>query len=555
VLAGCQGEPGDGPATGGGEARFSGGIAGMTRAAGSQWDAGDTIGISAVAGVKYVNKAYRTATGGLTGAFQPVGEADKIYYETEGSENFKAYYPYSSLLAADAPYITASTADQSRQKEFDFLYGEGSGSRNRPEVSLTFAHRMARLVLTIVPGEGTSLEEVKAASYTLSNLVEEGQFNAFSGEATATGAAVSDRTLAGTATDAGVTCDLILFPQQFGSGSELTFAATVGAQTLEAKIDFATVADNGGNRLAAGTQYNLTVRVKKTGVTIGDCSISNWGEKDMGDIDTGVPPFGNKTAAQAAVGDFYMSDGTLVDKDDELTAKQQAACIGVVCSTDRNRIGADVAIALIAKGVMTPHGLVMALTNASEGCYWGESGKDEPGIENMEQLNGMYKNVDGYRETQWIIDTYGSDETLLRDTYSTFYHASRYGTAASGTARYAAPANTTGWFVPAIGQWWDILTNLGGIDLSDYEMSRERCMSINGAAPTVIENLNKHFGKIEGATLFKTNVHYQSSSELYDVSHPPINICAVIFDVFNDLRFDFGVRDSKSMRVRCCLAF
>ena len=550
VLAGCQGEPGDdGPATGG-EVRFSGGIAGMTRAAGTLWDAGDTIGISAAEGTKYVNRAYLTATGGATGAFQPVGEDDKIYYETAGSEDFKAYYPYSSTLTADAPYITASTADQSRQKKFDFLYGEGSGSKQSPEVALTFAHRMVRFVLTIVPGDGTSLDEVKAASYRLSNLVEEGQFDIFTGEATATGNTVGDWniTTCGKATGTGVTCDLILFPQSFGSGSKLTFAATVGAQTLEAKIDFSAVADNGGNRLVGGTQYNLTVRVKKTELAVGDCTISPWGEKNMDDIDTGLLPIGNKTAAQATVGDFYLSDGSLVGKDYELTAEQQAACIGVVFSTDPDRIGTAAKEALEAKGV-TPHGQVMALTNASESFYWGEVGKDETGMENMTQAKQMYQNVDGYKETQWIIDTYGSDETLLRDTYSAFYHANRYGTAASGTVRYAAPANTTGWFVPAIGQWWDILSNLGGIDLSIHQESPMDHVVIEGAAPTAIENLNKQLEKIEGATLFKKD-YYQSSSEINKNE-----VCIVILEYLSDtVNFSFTPKASSN-QVRCCLAF
>ncbi|EGF50052.1 hypothetical protein HMPREF9446_03834, partial [Bacteroides fluxus YIT 12057] len=213
--------------------------------------------------------------------------------------------------------------------------------------------------------------------------------------------------------------------------------------------------------------------------------------------------------ANAQVGDFYCknkkNEGYLIPGDASLTTEQQKACIGIVYSTDVSRIGTAAKQALTKKGVNTPHGLVMALTNASEGCRWGEYGKDEnsggadgePFKANTDQLQKQYNNVDGYAETHWIIDTYGRDgNTALKNTYTAFYHASRYGTAKSSTGKYYAPSKTTGWFIPSMGQWWDILSNLGKIDLTSYRDDAGSSTYIPHAAPTVVANMNRYLEKI-----------------------------------------------------------
>ena len=39
---------------------------------------------------------------------------------------------------------------------------------------------------------------------------------------------------------------------------------------------------------------------------------------------------------------------------------------------------------------------------------------------------------------------------------------------------YRPPRNTTGWFIPSSGQWWDILQNLGGFRLWRIKVSKPR---------------------------------------------------------------------------------
>ena len=269
---------------------------------------------------------------------------------------------------------------------------------------------------------------------------------------------------------------------------------------------------------------------------------------------------GDYTFEKAQVGDFYCKndkgEGYLIPGDATLSEAQQAACIGIVYCTDVNRIGTAATEALKTKSV-TPHGLVMALTNASDGCQWGEYKKDEnsdgsagtPFEDNIGTLQKQYNNVDGYGETQWIINTYGKEgNNTLQSTYTAFYHASRYGTVEGGTAQYAAPDNTTGWFIPAMGQWWDILSDLGGIDLNGYRNSTNSYASISGAGPTAVENMNKYLQKISGATTFSTSTHFWSSSEYSDKNACNVPFTSNVLYLGNDPK-------NGNRRVRCSFAF
>ena len=249
------------------------------------------------------------------------------------------------------------------------------------------------------------------------------------------------------------------------------------------------------------------------------------------------------------VGDFYMNDGSLISKDvATLTDAQHQACIGIVYSTDVSRIGDAAKTKLMANSI-TPHGLVMALTNASDGCLWGNESLDENRsgsageafVDNTDQLKKQYDNVDGYGETQWIINTHA---TVL-NTYSAFYAASRY-----GTSRYAAPTNTTSWFIPSIGQWWDIVSNLGGIDLSDYREKTDESVFISGAAETAVGKMNTYLGRISGAETFKKNTSFWSSSE-----YSENKACFMNFNYWGYLGLDYNLKNGNGSKVRCSFAF
>lgn len=285
-------------------------------------------------------------------------------------------------------------------------------------------------------------------------------------------------------------------------------------------------------------------------------SLSSGNYKRLNVTYSGAPSAAEERAI--AVGDYYYSDGSICPDDTEEPPLE--GCIGIIFSTDVDRIGEAAKEALREKGVTTPHGLVMALTNASEGCRWGdytkdENGNDEQGEEPFQKYTDkaykMYQNIDGYAETHWIIDTYGSDNNTLQNTYSAFYHASRYGTSDSSTERYAAPDNTTGWFIPGIGQWWDILRNLGEVSgLDNKKEDTGTYVYIYDSASTAVSNMNKYLEKITGATQFNQSNYFWSSSE-YDSDLA----CDVYFYSSGGLYLYYDNKNLTYYRVRCVLAF
>lgn len=283
---------------------FSAGI--RTRAYDTSWESGDMIGISGTSFDKdYTNVAYVTSSeeGGNLGAFTVANEGEEIYYQDNNEVTFTAYYPWNDLQGATS--ITADSRVQSQQKTFDFLWAQATGSKASPEVVFTFAHSMAKLVLTIRKGADVSYAEVKEALISLSGVKTDGTFDITTGVAAATSTApdqtwcfannttetaYNTATEAENDTDETVSYTLILFPQSFSNGSPSVIAELTNRQSFTASLDF-TAANtaagdaNATNSWVAGRQYNLSVTLHKTSLEVGECTITGWDEEDAGNVD------------------------------------------------------------------------------------------------------------------------------------------------------------------------------------------------------------------------------------------------------------------------------
>lgn len=297
TLAGC-GSDDIGPDAGVGKDSpdFTATIGGAsTRAFDSSWEAGDEIGISG--GIR-TNVCYLTKDG--DGLFTVKTPGDEIYFQDDSEVTFTAYYPWHSL-AGEASAINADTWAQARQKEFDFLWAQASGKKEAPEVAFTFAHRMAKVVLTVKHGNGVSHDEVKTALLSLEGFRHKGSFNIADGSTAVDDADTAMWEFAGNEnaacnapatfddTEGTVTYALIFFPQQFDNPLPF-FAELSGGHSLKAAIDF-TAANrekdgaDARNEWVAGRRYNLTVTLHKTGITLDNCTIMPWDEVNGGNID------------------------------------------------------------------------------------------------------------------------------------------------------------------------------------------------------------------------------------------------------------------------------
>lgn len=267
-----------------------------SRAFNQSWEQGDEIGIS---GAGRTNVCY--LTNGLNGTFDVKTPGEQIYFQDENEVTFTAYYPYTDL-EANAMTISADTKVQPDQKKFDFLWTQANGSKNSPNVNLNFAHRMAKVSFTVRPGDGMSFDEVKAARLSLSGFSHTGSFDVNNGKAVADNTVVSDWSFTDEANKAPVeindteklmTFSLIFFPQMFDN--PLAFSAELDltgdrSYNLAANIDF-TAANrekdgaDAKNEWVAGRQYNLSLTLHKTEITVDKCVIDPWSVVDGGEID------------------------------------------------------------------------------------------------------------------------------------------------------------------------------------------------------------------------------------------------------------------------------
>ena len=146
------------------------------------------------------------------------------------------------------------------------------------------------------------------------------------------------------------------------------------------------------------------------------------------------------------VGDFFLADGNLLPNYAEAYDVQTANVVGIGFQTDPSRIGQ----AEKDKLGGNVHGLVMAVKNATTFQSWGLFGTDED-LAKCETKARNYSDISGYGNCEHIRANRGNF-----DRYPAFKAADGYNTTCP------VPATTTGWYLPASGQWWDILQNLGG---------------------------------------------------------------------------------------------
>ena len=84
-----------------------------------------------------------------------------------------------------------------------------------------------------------------------------------------------------------VSYTLILFPQVFSNSLPIT--AITGGQSFSATLDFTDANVDAGdtdaqNEWVAGRQYNLSVTLHKTDITVDGCTIQGWDEANGGNV-------------------------------------------------------------------------------------------------------------------------------------------------------------------------------------------------------------------------------------------------------------------------------
>lgn len=215
----------------------------------------------------------------------------------------------------------------------------------------------------------------------------------------------------------------------------------------------------GPRSMSVGT-YRYLVHPSSIPSLTGKYTDTDKTEKEwrLTDVDK-IPPGHYKvyTVDQASVtkqihplktGDFFLADGSLVDRNSILTETQKSACIGIVLKAGRDTSGRwkDDCRYKLKDGkteMNTVHGYILSNHEMIEAdSRWGSPGtKVDHKDMNREQDTGFY----GYKNTQAIKSFAGNAD--LAETFPAIYH-----TIVSYEKKYPAPATSSGWFLPSAGQ-------------------------------------------------------------------------------------------------------
>ena len=389
----------------------------------TEFTEGDACGFYMVRGGKPVYSNVKltaekdAATGGImwktdgtTLAAGMDGESYYLYYPYQADMAGKTATPAEGAVMTDAEFFKPLIDgwqpgdDQSTHAAYtasDLMTAGGSttGTGNTIHLSFAMKHRMALAVIEM-PKTVYKFIDANVPDYTVG------------AEATFTGTAKPLRMADGT----------------------YRYLVHSSMPTIEGCYD-------GGNR-----EFTITTSASHPVV----------GEYKRYKVDGAAETIKNVTYAEsgiARIGDFYCTKdngttGYLIPKEADETTVQAATVVGIVFQTDKSRIGAKEKEKLGGEGNV--HGLVMAVKDIATRQAWGLFGMDE-GLTTCRTKADNYNDISGYGNCEHIRTNRGNF-----DSYPAFKAAYDYNTTCP------VPATTTGWYLPASGQWWDILQNLGG---------------------------------------------------------------------------------------------
>lgn len=180
------------------------------------------------------------------------------------------------------------------------------------------------------------------------------------------------------------------------------------------------------------------------------------------------------------------------------------------------------------------HGCALALNDAGVGVSWGPKPSDA-GLTKAQTFSAYYNDINaGY------YGTFTKGYNKSNGSYPAWQIANSYSVGVSGFTN-------SGWYLPSIGQWWDICANLGKVSLADQQSSSSGSDNLYTGS-TVTDNFNNMM-TAAGGTSIKTGHYYWSATEFGTDT-------AVLICFFSSyVRMGDHSKDNTSPYVRAILAF
>lgn len=189
------------------------------------------------------------------------------------------------------------------------------------------------------------------------------------------------------------------------------------------------------------------------------------------------------------VGDYYYSDGSIYpygnqQDDNDLTKPVKNGCIGVIFE--------------VGTGVPnTPwtHGSVLALKSLGQAKWSVNKCTVEGNVIETLSANATIKS--GYEVTQALVQMEGF---LWNDAANLAYNFGK----GEEDSQYAAPVYSSGWYLPSIADWVEVIQNLGG----DTDFT----LSTTGVSGDVISKIKNYIETIDSGLATDYFLKYTLSS-------------------------------------------
>lgn len=221
-------------------------------------------------------------------------------------------------------------------------------------------------------------------------------------------------------------------PYSTGKGS-FRFIVLPSATDLSLTLDGHLVYDEG-----VPVNFGSSTESQSVNLASGTCKVYNV---TYDKISSGV------VTRDLEVGDYYYSDGSIYpygnqQDDNDLTKPVKNGCIGVIFE--------------VGTGVPnTPwtHGSVLALKSLGQAKWSVNKCTVEGNV--IETLSADATIKSGYEVTQALVQMEGF---LWNDAANLAYNFGK----GEEDSQYAAPVSSSGWYLPSIADWVEVIQNLGG---------------------------------------------------------------------------------------------
>lgn len=435
------------------------------------WDGGEEVAVE-LNGKHY--KFIADAQGKLTPA---PGQEIPRWSSPDEVKTVVAWYPYSEKL----PETFTVNRDQEYTPYYlnDFLLAPATQISLTGKREIVLRHLLTKVVVNLKAGDGVTENDIRNARLQFCNQPRT------SGEIDPAG--TIKRKTAGIRRDSiyanvwsipetgfTATREALLVPQEISKGEVF-----IKIYQTQLKLYFEYIPQRDDELLLeSGKKYIYNITVEREGFSVVRFEESTGWDLEDKELTARTPQPGFK-ADDTKIFDYYYSDGTRSDGGYrrytdgteawlDIAPTEGKQPIGIVFQTDPARMTQ----AERSRG--WTHGYVVALTACGthpihdlNTRFWGTIGDDISGIDRLQSFDACKRFLSGYEATQKVIDAIGGGNAdALKDTeYEAFYEVSQYGKT-DNTKQYAAPGESSGWYIPSVGQSWDIAENLFGCKLS-----------------------------------------------------------------------------------------